>query len=164
MERGRDRKKTPEWNSIGDGSLSPDVARTVAAAAKTAGRRARELGIAPDVAFGLLREGLELTPTEFWLLHALAAERGRVVTRDELLQRLWGRRQTRRDRTVDVFVRKLREKVDARAPRHTFLQTRYGVGYKLEPIPKVSTAGEKEREPSVTDGSHSTESTDRSTL
>jgi two-component system alkaline phosphatase synthesis response regulator PhoP len=86
---------------------------------------------------------LELTPTEFRLLHALAAERGRVVTRDELLQRLWGRRQTRRDRTVDVFVRKLREKVDARAPRHTFLQTRYGVGYKLEPIPKVSTAGEK---------------------
>jgi DNA-binding response OmpR family regulator len=80
---------------------------------------------------------LGLTPTEFRLLHALAVEQGRVVTRDELLQRLWGRRLTRRDRTVDVFVRKLREKVDARAPRHTFLQTRYGVGYKLEPVPKT---------------------------
>ena len=55
-----------------------------------------------------------------------------MLTRDELLQRVWGRRATHRDRTVVVFVRKLREKVDAQAPRHTFLQTRYGVGYKLE--------------------------------
>ncbi len=78
----------------------------------------------------------ELTPTEFRLLHALALERGRVVTRDELLQRLWGRRQTRRDRTVDVFVRRLRDKIDRRAARHTFIQTRYGVGYKLEAQPK----------------------------
>ena len=81
-------------------------------------------------------ESVGLTPTEFRLLYALALERGRVVTRDELLQRIWGRRETHRDRTVDVFVRKLREKVDRRAPRHTFIQTRYGVGYKLEPEPK----------------------------
>ena len=60
-------------------------------------------------------ENCELTPTEFRLLYALALEQGRVVTRDELLQRIWGRRQTRRDRTVDVFVRKLRDKVDRRA-------------------------------------------------
>jgi DNA-binding response OmpR family regulator len=77
-----------------------------------------------------------LTPTEFRLLYALALEQGRVVTRDELLQRIWGRRQTRRDRTVDVFVRKLRDKVDRRAARHSFIQTRYGVGYKLEAVPK----------------------------
>src|SRR6185295_15774140 len=75
----------------------------------------------------------ELTPTEFRLLYALALETGRVLTRDELLQRVWGRRASHRDRTVDVFVRKLREKVDSRSSRHTFLQTRYGVGYKLEP-------------------------------
>ena len=73
-----------------------------------------------------------LTPTEFRLLYTLALEEGRVLTRDELLQRVWGRRATHRDRTVDVFVRKLREKIDARASRHTSLQTRYGVGYKLE--------------------------------
>jgi DNA-binding response OmpR family regulator len=77
-----------------------------------------------------------LTPTEFRLLYALALEAGRVVTRDELLQRIWGRRQTRRDRTVDVFVRKLRDKIEACGPRHTFIQTRYGVGYKLEPEEK----------------------------
>jgi DNA-binding response OmpR family regulator len=43
---------------------------------------------------------------------------------------------TRRDRTVDVFVRKLREKIDHRTPRHNFVHTRYGVGYKLEPVAK----------------------------
>ena len=78
----------------------------------------------------------DLTSTEFRLLYALAVEQGRVMTRDELLQRVWGRRASHRDRTVDVFVRKLREKIDHRASKHTFLQTRYGVGYKLEPEPK----------------------------
>ena len=78
----------------------------------------------------------DLTPTEFRLLHALALERGRVVTREELLQKVWGRRPGRRDRTVDVFVRRLRSKVDGRASHHTFIQTRYGVGYKLDPTPK----------------------------
>jgi two-component system, OmpR family, alkaline phosphatase synthesis response regulator PhoP len=81
-------------------------------------------------------ESCELTPTEFRLLYQLALDRGRVVTRDELLQKLWGRRETRRDRTVDVFVRRLRDKIDRRATRHTFIQTRYGVGYKLEPVAK----------------------------
>jgi DNA-binding response OmpR family regulator len=78
----------------------------------------------------------DLTPTEFRLLYQLALDPGRVSTRDELLQKLWGRRETHRDRTVDVFVRRLREKVDRRASRHTFIQTRYGVGYKLEAVVK----------------------------
>src|SRR5881296_2721660 len=73
----------------------------------------------------------ELTPTEFRLLYQLALDHGRVTTRDELLQKLWGRRETHRDRTVDVFVRRLREKVDRPASTHTFIQTRYGVGYRL---------------------------------
>jgi DNA-binding response OmpR family regulator len=81
-------------------------------------------------------ENAELTPTEFRLLYTLAQDRGRVASRDELLQRIWGRRATHRDRTVDVCVRRLREKIDVRAPRHTFIQTRYGVGYSLEPVPK----------------------------
>ena len=81
-------------------------------------------------------QSVGLTPTEFRLLYVLALDRGRVVTRDELLQRIWGRREGHRDRTVDVFVRKLRDKIDRRAPRHTFIQTRYGVGYSLEPVPK----------------------------
>jgi DNA-binding response OmpR family regulator len=81
-------------------------------------------------------ESAELTPTEFRLLYQLALDRGRVVTRDELLQKIWGRRESHRDRTVDVFVRRLRDKIDRRASRHTFIQTRYGVGYRLEPSAK----------------------------
>ena len=61
-------------------------------------------------------ESAELTPTEFRLVYTLAREQGRVLTRDELLQRVWGRRASHRDRTVDVFVRKLREKIDRQAP------------------------------------------------
>jgi two-component system alkaline phosphatase synthesis response regulator PhoP len=96
-----------------------------------------ELRIDPSVVQAFVGdESVDLTPTEFRLLHMLASERGRVVTRDEVLQALWGRRHTYRDRTVDVFVRKLREKIDRRAPVHTFIQTRYGVGYRLEPSPK----------------------------
>jgi DNA-binding response OmpR family regulator len=79
---------------------------------------------------------VQLTPTEFRLLYALAVERGRVLSRDELLQRVWGRRELHRDRTVDVFVRKLRDKIDRRAPHHAFIHTRYGVGYKFDPVPK----------------------------
>ena len=60
-------------------------------------------------------QSADLTPTEFRLVYALALETGRVLTRDELLQRVWGRRASHRDRTVDVFVRKLREKIDGRA-------------------------------------------------
>ena len=58
------------------------------------------------------------------------------MTRDELLQKVWGRRETHRDRTVDVFVRRLRQKIDRPALTHSFIQTRFGVGYKLEPEPK----------------------------
>jgi two-component system alkaline phosphatase synthesis response regulator PhoP len=77
-----------------------------------------------------------LTATEFRLLYALALDRGRVVSRDELLQKIWGRRESHRDRTVDVFIRRLREKIDRRASTHTFIQTRYGVGYRLEAVPR----------------------------
>src|ERR687895_645374 len=66
----------------------------------------------------------------------VVSARGRVLDRDELLQKIWGRRATHRDRTVDVFIRKLREKIDKRASQHTFVQTRYGVGYAFEPKSK----------------------------
>ena len=96
-----------------------------------------ELRIEPrEVQAYVAGRSAELTPTEFRLLYALALDRGRVTTRDELLQKIWGRRETHRDRTVDVFVRRLRDKIDRVAPRHTFIQTRYGVGYRLEPVLK----------------------------
>jgi DNA-binding response OmpR family regulator len=81
-------------------------------------------------------ESADLTPTEFKLLYSLALDPGRVSTRDELLQKIWGRREQYRDRTVDVYVRRLRDKIDRKAPRHDFIHTRYGVGYMLEAVPK----------------------------
>jgi two-component system, OmpR family, response regulator VicR len=99
-----------------------------------------ELRIDPlDVQAYVAGESANLTATEFRLLYALAREEGRVVSREELMQKIWGRRQRHRDRTVDVFVRKLRDKIDRRAPAHTFIHTRHGVGYKLQAAPKGST-------------------------
>ena len=79
---------------------------------------------------------VELTPTEFRLLYTLALDPGRVRRRATSSCRRSGAAGDHRDRTVDVFVRKLREKIDRHAPRHAFVHTRYGVGYKVEPQPK----------------------------
>ena len=79
-------------------------------------------------------QSAELTPTEFRLVYALALERGRVLTRDELLQRVWA--AAPRTAIAPSTSRKAAEKIDARASRNTFIQTRYGVGYKLDPAPK----------------------------
>jgi DNA-binding response OmpR family regulator len=127
-------------------SMKELVARVRAAARRTTRRdetargepiEIEELRIDPSAVQAFVDgASADLTPTEFRLLYQLALDRGRVSTRDELLQKLWGRREAHRDRTVDVFVRRLREKIDKPASQHTFIQTRYGVGYKLEPIPK----------------------------
>ena len=61
-----------------------------------------------------------------------------MLTRDELQQRVWGTRPRHRDRTVDVCVRKLREKLDRRSPTHDYLHTQYGVGYRFGAEPKAS--------------------------
>ena len=127
-------------------SMKELVARVRAASRRSARRddtprgeaiEMEELRIDPrEVQAYIDGQSAELTPTEFRLLYHLALDAGRVSTRDELLQKLWGRRESHRDRTVDVFVRRLRDKIDKKAPRHTFIQTRYGVGYKLEAVPK----------------------------
>jgi DNA-binding response OmpR family regulator len=79
----------------------------------------------------------ELTPTEFRLLWVLARNAGRAMSRDELQQRVWNVPYRHRDRSVDVCVRKLREKIDRRGT-HTYLQTHYGIGYRFDPAPKLA--------------------------
>ena len=74
-----------------------------------------------------------LTVTEFRLLWTLACSPGRAMSRDELRQRVWGVPHRPRDRSVDVCVRKIREKVDERARTHSYIQTHYGIGYRFEP-------------------------------
>ena len=97
------------------------------------------LVIDPNLHAALL-EGQDagLTPTEFRLLYVLASERGRALSRDQLQQRVWGIPHRHRDRTVDVCVRKLRDKIDRRSTRYTYIQTHYGVGYRFDAVPKPS--------------------------
>jgi two-component system KDP operon response regulator KdpE len=85
-------------------------------------------------------QSAELTPTEFRVLYALALQRGRVVSRDELLQRIWGRRQGHRDRTVDVCIKRLRDKIDRGDSPMSFIHTRFGVGYMFEPLAREAEA------------------------
>ena len=78
--------------------------------------------------------GVELTTLEFDLLHALAAQPGRVWRRDELLDRVWGRDFTGVDRVVDVHVSNLRAKLE-RVCDPPLLLTIRGVGYKFAEVP-----------------------------
>jgi DNA-binding response OmpR family regulator len=96
------------------------------------------LVIDPDLHAALLEgEDVGLTATEFRLLYVLASEHGRALTRDQLQQRVWGIPHRHRDRTVDVCVRKLRDKIDRRAGRFTYIQTHYGVGYRFAAVTKA---------------------------
>jgi DNA-binding response OmpR family regulator len=49
---------------------------------------------------------------------------------------VWGTPYRYRDRTVDVCVRKLRDKIDRRSPTHTYIQTHYGIGYRFDAMDK----------------------------
>ena len=72
-----------------------------------------------------------LSPVEFRLLHYLVERRGSVVTREELLQRVWGLDGDTLSRTVDVHVAGLRKKIEADSRYPQFLLTIKGAGYKL---------------------------------
>lgn len=76
-------------------------------------------------------EKIELTHREFELLYYLAQHLGQVMTREHLLQTVWGYDYFGDVRTVDVTVRRLREKIEDTPSRPTWLVTRRGVGYYL---------------------------------
>jgi len=76
-------------------------------------------------------EAVDLTPTEFRLLEALAEEPGRAFTRLELLDRVFGYDFVGFERTVDVHVKNLRKKIEPNPKQPTYVQTVYGVGYKF---------------------------------
>lgn len=76
-------------------------------------------------------ETIELTHREFELLHYLAKHLGQVMTREHLLQTVWGYDYFGDVRTVDVTVRRLREKIEDNPSHPTWLVTRRGVGYYL---------------------------------
>ena len=74
---------------------------------------------------------LDLRPKEFDLLAFLAAHPGQVFSRPALLERVWGYDRYVDERTVDVHVRRLREKLTAIAPDDNLIETEWGVGYKF---------------------------------
>jgi DNA-binding response OmpR family regulator len=78
---------------------------------------------------------VDLTRREFELIELLAAAEGRVLEREEIYQRVWGYAMARGDRSVDVFVRKLRQKLEKASPGWRYIHTHFGVGYRFSPEP-----------------------------
>jgi DNA-binding response OmpR family regulator len=74
---------------------------------------------------------IDLTRREFELIELLAAAEGRVLEREEIYSRLWGYAMVRGDRSVDVFVRKLRQKLEKTSPRWRYIHTHFGIGYRF---------------------------------
>jgi two-component system alkaline phosphatase synthesis response regulator PhoP len=74
---------------------------------------------------------IELSALEFKLLHYLGSHPGMVFSRDQLLDRVWGDDRSVTPRSVDVYVRRVREKIEPRPQVPTYIQTVHGVGYRF---------------------------------
>jgi len=75
---------------------------------------------------------LELTAREFEILNLLS-QADRVLRREEIYERVWGYAMAHGDRSVDVFVRKLRQKLRQASPSWSYIHTHFGVGYRFAP-------------------------------
>jgi two-component system phosphate regulon response regulator PhoB len=88
------------------------------------------------------------TTTEFRLLEYLARHPGRVFSRDQLLDAVWGDSRFVTPRSVDVYVRRLREKIEAEPETPRFLKTLRGAGYRFD-IPASRAAAVPEGAPAA---------------
>ena len=112
---------------------------------------AGELSIRPDM-FEAFVGGrpVGLTRREFELLHLLADAQGRVLPREQIYERVWGYSMAHGDRSVDVFVRRVRKKLESASPDWRYLHTHFGVGYRFEPHPaEEEEAIEEEERPGL---------------
>ena len=102
---------------------------------------AGEIEVRPDQ-FQAFAHGssIDLTRREFELIQLLSAAEGRVLEREEIYQRVWGYTMAQGDRSVDVFVRKLRSKLQRASPDWNYIHTHFGVGYRFA----AERAGEEE--------------------
>ena len=73
----------------------------------------------------------DLTRREFELIRLLADAEGQVLEREVIYQRVWGYAMAHGDRSVDVFVRKLRQKLERVSPRWRYIHTHFGIGYRF---------------------------------
>ena len=96
-----------------------------------------EVEIRPDQ-FQAFVDGVsvDLTRREFELIGLMAEAQGQVMEREEIYQRVWGYAMAHGDRSVDVFVRKLRQKLERVSPRWRYIHTHFGIGYRFaaEPV------------------------------
>ena len=83
---------------------------------------------------------LKLTRKEYQLIELLSRSSGEVLTRERIYESLWGYEMVRNDRSVDVFVHKLRRKLEQASPAWLYIQTSFGVGYQLDPEPADQAA------------------------
>jgi len=75
---------------------------------------------------------LPLTQTEFDLLHVLVEGKGKVLSREQLIEQVWGIDFTGEDRTIDSHIKNLREKLKSAGMREQIIQTVWGIGYKVQ--------------------------------
>ena len=94
---------------------------------------AGDLEVRSDL-FQVLASGtsVELTRREFELIALFVESTGQVLPREEIYQRVWGYTMAHGDRSVDVFVRKLRQKLERASPGWRYLHTHFGIGYRFE--------------------------------
>jgi DNA-binding response OmpR family regulator len=100
--------------------------------------------IRPDLYQAYAKQiSLELTAREFEILQLLS-QSDRVLRREEIYERVWGYAMAHGDRSVDVFVRKIRQKLRAVSPEWSYIHTHFGVGYRFAPeleIPDGAVVG-----------------------
>ena len=97
---------------------------------------AGELEIRPSEHLARARgRALSLSVRELELLAALARREGRIVPREELYETVWGSPLRGQDRSVDVYVHKLRTKLAEALPEWGFIHTHFGFGYRFQPEP-----------------------------
>ncbi|BAS28962.1 response regulator transcription factor [Limnochorda pilosa] len=89
-------------------------------------------------------EPVALTPREFDLLWELARGAGRTLTRDQLLERVWGYDFYGDERTVDVHIKRLRRKIEPAGVRRHYIHTVWGVGYRFEPVEAGDAEGSED--------------------
>jgi DNA-binding response OmpR family regulator len=100
---------------------------------------AGELEIRPGEGLVLANgRALPLSVREFGLLVTMARRIGAVITREELYDSVWGGSLRAGDRSVDVYVSKLRGKLEAAMPDRSFIHTHPGFGYRFQPEPATS--------------------------
>jgi DNA-binding response OmpR family regulator len=95
---------------------------------------AEDLEVRPDE-FVAVAGGrpLSLTARELELLTALVERTGRIVSREELFAAVWNEPYRKSDRSVDVYIGKLRTKLDDALPGRRFIHTHFGFGYRFQP-------------------------------